>query len=461
MEITQQDVKAAIQDFLIEQMQKKLEPEQKKLDKAQQSNNQDDISQTNQKIIEIKNKYRLKEWIPKDACRMARQIRFGTHISKGVHPDSKGDNINFKTSAPLPYALVGSQTLEQLELDANGNAAALPIAGFFNITIDEAQNIKLLDLIQRNHSSIKGVFSPDPVESDRYQEIFTDVLKNRVEKPTSHELNKQILWPLSENAPAENNYYCLIPLYPSALTHAVFQNINQLRFSDENKQARENRSKKNVTQQPYLSINDLAVTKIGGANAQNAGRLSAAQMGRNFLLPSLPPSFKQRQAFTLNKNQQTIFNKMLRYRCRQSLNEIFNVVKSDKNTVDVRDLRKQELDLILAEIMAVAQEIQTHLPAGWSREYQLDMTEKYWLDPSRAKLEDEEDFAAQREKSEWVRIIQDKFALWLNAILRKQFPTHHYDFGDPEHIEWFREMREAIKASQRAGESLFEGVFVL
>ena len=461
MEITQHDVKSAIQNFLIEEMQNKLEPEQKKLDKAQQNNKQDEIAQTKKKIDTIKKKYSLEEWILKDACRMAEHIRFGTHISKGVHPDSKGNNVNFRSSAQLPLWLVGSQTQEQLELDANGNAAVLPVARFFNITIHEVQNIKLQDLIQENHPSLTGAFSTNSIESDRCQKIFREALENKVKNPVTHELNKQILWPLSDNAQHENRYQCLVPLYPSGLTHAVFRKINQLRFSDENKQARENRSKKNVTQQPYLSINDLAVTKIGGANPQNAGRLSAAQMGRNFLLPSLPPNFKQRQFFTLHKNQQTIFNKALRYRCRHSLDEIFNVVKSDKNIVDVRALRKQELDLMLAEILSVAKEIQTNLPVGWSRDYQLDMTEKYWLDPSRAKLKGEEDFATQREKSEWLQAIQNKFALWLNAILQKQFPKHRYDFGDQEHIEWFREMREAIKASQRAGDSVFEGVFVL
>src|SRR5690606_19190375 len=214
------------------------------------------VAVINESLAKLREKYSLEVWMQDAAERMAGQLRFGTHISKGIHPDSKGDNLNFQADKPLPDGVVGSQTLTSLPVDANGNAAALPLAAFFEAWVDEVKGIKIRTLIQAQHPAIEKALSADDEKSKAYVEHFRAALINPVDSPATHERNKQLLWPL-ENSITEDSYCAIVPLYPSALTSQFFSKINNARFSDENKQARESRKKKPAEHQAYLSIPDI------------------------------------------------------------------------------------------------------------------------------------------------------------------------------------------------------------
>jgi CRISPR-associated protein Csy1 len=298
------------------------------------------------------------------------------------------------------------------------------------------------------------VFSTNPATSDEHAKRFKVALDNVLEKPVTHERNKQTLWPVG-SAISENSYVALVPLYPSALTHQIFQKINQLRYSEENKLARDNRKKKTAEQQAYVSIPDMGVTHLGGTKPENVGYLSSKQRGRNFLLPSLAPVLASEKTLRLGKSQDSLFGPRLAGVCRFGLNQLYDVVNARKNVVSVRDERKEALDFILVAVFKQAEHIQSTNPPGWSKDYQLTMPEKYWLDPGRAELEGEEAFQQARNSSDWQQAICERFALWVNARLQKKFPNQLIQFGDAQYTEWLREMEQAIKASQRAGREVF------
>jgi CRISPR-associated protein Csy1 len=450
-EISSKQVREAIAEFLQAQLYKKLEPELKRLEKAEKDNKADVISAVEEAISKLRERYTQDNWMDNAANKMAGELNFGTHIAKGVHPDSKGDNVNFREGRNLPEGLVGSQTLGNLALDANGNAASLPLASFFNVVVDEVSGVSLRDLILQDHVALEGVFSSKPEVSKAHQTKFKAALSNEQSQPSTDERNKQLLWPSTENAAHTNGYTSLIPLHPSALTHAVFQKLNGIRYSETNKEARDNRKKKTAEQARYVSISDLAIKKLGGTKPQNISQLTSGQGGRSYLLPSLPPELKPQREFSLSRNQTTIFNSSLRYQCYLGLQQLFIVVKSVKNTAEWRDQRKEALDIILAEVLGLAANVQAQYAAGWSKDYQLDMAEKYWLDPKRAEIEEEDVFAERRANDDWIKIIEQNFSLWLNDILKRKFPNKKYEFADAEYTEWVREMRDAIKASQRTG----------
>jgi len=454
-EISSNQVRDAIAEFLQVQLNKKLEPELKRLEKAEKDNDADAIHAIKEAILKLREKYALDSWMANAANKMAAELNFGTHIAKGVHPSSKGDNVNFRDERELPIGLIGSQTLGSLALDANGSAASLPLASFFNVLVDENSGHTLRDLILQNHAALAGAFSTTPENSKAYQAKFKAALSNEQSQPSTDERNKQLLWPSTENAAQTNEYTTLVPLHPSALTHAVFQKLNGIRYSEANKEARDNRKKKTAEQAPYVSISDLAARNIGGSNAQNVGRLTAGQGGKNYLLPSCPPELKPQREFSLSKSQSTIFNNSLRYQCYLGLQQLFIIVRSVNNTVEWRDQRKEAIDIILAEILGLAAKVQRQYVAGWSKDYQLDMAEKYWLDPQRAGKDGEEAFTQSRLGEDWTKTIEQNFSLWLNDILKRKFPNRKYEFADAEHTEWVREMRDAIKASQRAGQGVF------
>ncbi len=183
------------------------------------------------------------------------------------------------------------------------------------------------------------------------------------------------------------------------------------------------------------------------------------QGGRNYLLPSLPPPSISKnddnESFRPSKFAKSIFAKPLKYQCQKDIRYVFEVVEDSRNIVEVRDKRKRALDVMLQTIFSLAEYMRTSLPSGWSKDYELNMAEKYWLDPMRADLEGEEEFAQVREQGEWIKEIIDNFASWLNALLKEEFPQHKNDIADEEFIEWEREIEDMKKQYQRVGKGVF------
>lgn len=452
-DVSKAQFKTAIQAFLSAQLDKKTLTSKKQLLKAQENNDHEKAAQLQNKIEAEVYKFQKETWMKNAAEKFTQQLTFGTHISKGIHPDSKGNNIIFE-GEQLPEGILGSQNINSNLLDANGNAAALPLAGFFAWPTNES-GVLIRDLIKTSHHSIKGAFSDDPTLSDEYQELFTNALLSNIDTPKAHERNKQLLIPINAQDCSDDSYHCLIPLYPSVLTHTFFHSLNQLKFSDENKAARDNRFKKKAEQKPYVTLSDIAVTQLGGTKPQNISQLMSQQSGRNYLLPSLPPTFERNKTLNINKHTNSIFEKQLSYQIRKPLDALFNLVQTNYNNVKIRDTRKSVLDSILFQLMAVADNIQRNKQAGWTIDFSLNHHEKLWLDPHRGELEEQHSFAEDRENLEWREVIATRFANWLNASLKEKIKHLKYDFGDPEHAEWKKEINEMIAESQRFGKEVF------
>ena len=452
--ITNDQVKDAVSKFLTEQYEKKAAPELKTLEKLDSDKDAARIAETNASLNKLKEKYQLETWMQDAALRMAKQLRFGTHISKGVHPDSKGDNVSFINGETLPDGFVGSQALAKLDMDANGNAAALPLAAFFDAPVNESGSIRIRDLIQRQDPALEGAFSKDEQISSQYVRHFKSALDGELKTPITDERNKQLLWPL-EGATSEDGYIVLVPLHPSALVHQVYQRVTEIKFGEKNRKAKKIKDSSNE-RLPYLSMKDLATINIGGSNAQNAGKLTVKQNGKNYLLPSLPPIFKSNQSFRVSDSQTTLFDRKLAQTCWMGLSQLYEVILEEKSTVDVRDARAIAVDILLADILNLAEQIQQTSPPGWSKDYSLSMPEKCWLDPGRAALEGQEDFAKQRSTHNWQKQIAESFALWLNDRLKARFKNLASQFGDAEFYEWKKEFEDAIGVSKRSGQEVFE-----
>ncbi|OCG77700.1 type I-F CRISPR-associated protein Csy1 [Gilliamella sp. Occ4-3] len=456
--ISWQDIRKVILDFLQQRLanNSNYKTETSKLEKAKKLGDQVAVNEAQQKLDELAKRFEFEAWMEDAAIRRISWLIIATHLSKGIHPSSKACNANYNTQIKPNNLnnLVSSATVNSLPFDASG-AAALDIFGLLNQVVKN--DITILQLIINNHSAVQEALSDDKNKSALYLENFQQLLRDNWSDAQASELNKQFFWPNSEEtylSQHENNYRLLIPLHPSALCHLVYQKI-QTRFSEENKNARELRKKKNVEHQPYFSFHDLAVVKLGGSNAQNASQLIGSQMGRNFLLPSMPPIFQKSQFPSISKQQETIFNHTLQYFCRFGFKLLFDMVESPKNIVEERDDRKDALAVILSLLLKFARYIQTTQPAGWSRDYSLNFNEKLWLDPQRAQLENEEEFKKLYEQGDWQQSLEKRFATWIQNALKEKFKNFKQQFADPEFSEWRREFNAAVKASQRKREGIF------
>lgn len=446
----------AVTSFLDSQISKKTETEQKQLEKAQANSDLDKIASLNKKIEETRLKYDASVWLDAAANKMAKQIKFGTHISKGIHPDSKGDNVVFHKDTHPADTLAGSHSIDVSYTDANGNAAALPLAAFFEHAITD--HVTVRDLVLSDNKHFIDSLSEDENIAATYHQAFKDALLNTITSPSSHERNKQLLWPTNTdtaNNVDELNYHNIVPLYPSVLTHEVYKAINQIKYGEENKAARDRRKKNRGEQSAYTTLSNTAQINLGGTKPQNISLLTSRQGGRSYLLPSLPPVMQRTYRFNLSKAAKTIFSKQLEYQCRDALTEFAGTATIQANNVHIRNSRKFAIDRIIHTLFSVAQDIQSNQAAGWSIASNLDYSQQLWLDPQRSDLEDQVDFNTDRLTINWHSDIVHQFSIWINAFVMREVPALKTAIGDSEHLEWQREIEAMASMYHRAGKGVF------
>ena len=220
--ITSAQIKTAIQAFLQAQYDKKTEKEQKQREKAVTTNQFEEAEKLQTYLDEMKEKYHPTNWL-REAQKMAQHVQVGTHISRGNHPSSRGDNVRFQREVTHDY--VGTHTVQSVLLDANSPRGAidLPVVSFFEWQVSET--VKMRDLIAAQHPALTNCFDDDIAISSEIQQAFFDCLNNQFTQANTHERNKQILWAIHEH----EQYHTLVPLHPSVLTHEIYHRINQWR----------------------------------------------------------------------------------------------------------------------------------------------------------------------------------------------------------------------------------------
>lgn len=458
--ITTQDIRKTIVDFLQQRLlnNSHYKVAMNTLNKAVEEDDLASINEAKTNLIEITKKFELETWMEDAATRRIFWISIATNLSKGIHSSSTGTNININILEPVKEQdFVSSYTVKHLPLDCSGNAAALDVFSLIN------QNIKcdltLLDLMLKDHPAVVNALSDDKQKAKVYYDNIKSVMSNDFTNPKSSELNKQFYWPndkLTYLSQEQDDYRLIIPLYPSSLTHIVYQKI-QTRFSEQNRLGRKSRSKKDDLRFPYFVFKDLSIVKLGGRNPQGVSQMQSSQGGHNYLLPSLPPIHTSTNPLRITKLQTTIFGSSLRARCRHGFDVLFEVIKTPYNNVNIREKRKsQAMRFILSQFFNTAKKIRNTYPAGWTIDYRLSLNQKCWLDPKRAELPDQLEFKKTLQESDWLDKIQTEFAIWINAEIRKQFKDIANQFATPESNEWQREFEKAVAKSKRRKEGLFD-----
>lgn len=455
--ISWQDIRKAITHCLAKFNSKEYEDLLSKLEKARLLEDINEIAKYELQIKELSKDFKFDIWIENFINEKVKGISVVTHSGKGVHSEIKHCNVNYIIQAKTESQhYISSATPQKLSFDCTNDAAkSTSVFKFLNQIVKD--NITVFDLIIKDSSEILKSLSDDNQKANLYLTTLKKAIFTDFECPNVSELNKQVFWPNSHEcyfSQQDSNYRLLIPLYPNSLCYEVYQKV-QTRNSDENKKARIQRSNKDVEHNSYFSINDLAVVKLGGTKPLNVSQLNQLQNGRNYLLPSIPPKFKQSQFPSIGKQQKTIFNHSLQYLCRFGFQLLFDMVEAPNNIVEERDNRKDAFELILNGLLQFANHIQTTLPAGWSRESFIDLSQKIWLDPKRVELEGEEDFKERYEQGEWLFNLKEQFAFWVQTILKDKFDNIKEQFADPEFREWCHEFGAAVNASKRKGEVIF------
>jgi len=391
---------------------------------------------TEDKHKEICDKFQQDAWL-EDAARRSTQLKVVTHTLKAIHPDARGTNLYCHPRQLGRNDFVGSHILaDDFAADVVGNAAALDVYKFLRL---EYEGKTLLEWLEAGDADILAALSPDREKSATWAKTFCGMLQNS-STLSSHSLAKQIYWLVGEDPVQDAHFHLLAPLYASSLAHKIYQTVQEDRFGETAKQAREARKKNLWDDGESRDYRNLAEQKIGGTKPQNISQLNSERRGVNYLLPSLPPAWKSRPVRP--PRGKSFFNSFERRKETAELVKKLKIFLESKFSVDnnkaIRDKRDSLLRKIIDAFMKYTLELRS-LPPGWSREAGclLPPEEKDWLDPVANEPEAADGLETPVNLME--AIIQ-RFANWLNAKVGENLPM-----GDVEHAFLAGVLEEALE----------------
>jgi CRISPR-associated protein Csy1 len=390
------------------------------------------------KRTEVISQHQPSAWL-EDAARRVQQIQAVTHSLKPIHPDARGTNLYVEPRTLPPLAELGSHALgERFVGDVVGNAAALDVYKLLKL---EVNGRSLLTALLAHDADALAALHTDPAQAEKLRDAFVSLTQPRAEGPSSHTLAKQLYWLTGTDACDDARYTLLAPLYATSLAHAVHAQVQEDRFGEANKAARQARRERKMHDGVFHDYPGLAVQNMGGSNKQNLGLLNVARGGKNFLLSSLPPQW-QASAVRLPVHAASVFDRLFiaRPEVRRTVRALRVFLESEPDPIlATRERREELLDTLVDELVSLAAELQQILPPGWSRDDErfadLHRSEQLWLDPLRAEQPDEADFASEWLQMDWPAAVGQRFANWLNAQLRGKLPV-----GDAEARAWQKEL---------------------
>ncbi|WP_153076425.1 type I-F CRISPR-associated protein Csy1 [Paraburkholderia bonniea] len=397
-------------------------------------------------------------WL-KDAARRVKQIQAVTHSLKPIHPDARGTNLYVEPATLPTLNELGSHALgSNFASDVVGNAAALDVYKLLKLV---AGGRSLLQALTANDASALQALSDDPAEARSCRDALVGLTAAREAGVSSHVLAKQLYWLTGDDATDNAQYHLLLPLHATSLAHAVYEEIQDARFGEANKLARQARREGAPHDGVYREYH-VAVQQMGGTKPQNISQLNSERRGNNYLFASLPPIWKIQHS-SLPAYVPSIFTRTFgaRVSVRATLHKLTKFLQSNPPpNMTTREKVRNRIDQLADEMVIYAGEL-LQFPGGWSRDAAFDDLadhEKLWLDPLRCELPEEGEFAGRWEFMDWPAKVGNAFALWLNEQLRKQ----SLDAGDAGLREWrrvllgedhawvqqLRQLRERLNAPQ-------------
>lgn len=402
-----------------------------KLDKLK-----DDEDDKRQKLIED---HRRENWVA-DAARRVAQIQLATHTLKPLHPDARGTNIYLDKALCADADLVGTHVLADNRTDdVVGNAAALDVFKFLKLSHNGSN---LLARALQTDAALAKALHDDLSQSRPWLEKFADIVQPLC-APSSHTLAKQLYFPL-----ADGSHHLLAPLYPTALVHHWYKTLEDARFGEASKAARQASKEQRDHPHGYQEYKNLVVQNFGGTKPQNISQLNSERRGEAFLLASRPPDW-QNQGLTPPTKSASVFDRFgpfVKQRHVASmvrdLRTYLDARRDMTSTMQIRDERADRVDDIVDALITYQDTIRSHAP-GWSlvSTCRLDKVECLWLDPDALEAEglDEEGDTADTDLADWPKVIGARFATWLNAAIS----TKRNPMGDEEHSAWKQVMHRA------------------
>ena len=372
------------------------------------------------------------------------QIQLASHLLKPTYPDGKvrmTSNLNIMFSRLPKQLCLGSHVLQdEITRDTTGNGAYVTkiyeLVQCLELSFEgrslrewlieeDAEVMTALGCIGENGSAVLGA--------------LIRVHEDRCPRPSSHSNAKQLYWQVGQDAHDDASYHLLAPLFPTSLVHRVYQQLQDDRFSEEAKAAREARRNGTHHERPVREYPQMAIQKLGGTKPQNISQLNSERRGDNCLLASVPPIWKSAAVRPL-LNINSLFKV---YGRRPEVKEEVAALreflkKNPPANMDTRQRVRKGVQRLVDEMLVFQAELLT-LEPGWSQaeDCNLSAAQRIWLDPDGQQPES----TAQEDVADEVAA---DFARWFNNQLRDPLLV-----GDPEFLEWRKLAKEQFAAHER------------
>lgn len=394
--------------------------------------------------LEAASKYEYGTWLA-DAARRVGQIQAVTHVLKATHPDARGSSLHVVPDTLPQHREIGSHLLgEDFAEDVVGNAAALDVFKFLKTEVDGR---RLLDWMQEEDADLKSALSDDDAIATEWMSAFASLVRPAAE-PTTHPMAKQVYWLVDDDPLDDTQYHLLQPLFSSTLAHAVHADIQDARFGEANKEARQAFREKKPSDAPYRDYRNLVARKLGGTKPQNISQLNSERGGVNYLLASLPPPAWQPSGLNLLK-QESAFEGLIWFGgMRELVRALSDFLGGEPDATMETRQHREILERAIAQEMAMfGAAVRGQYTAGWTRHVQCDLPryQQLWLDPDRVELplrddpqqwSDDVDFNTAYDLGNWADEVAAGFGDWLNARLHA---AGLVDVQLPERRYWARQ----------------------
>lgn len=245
---------------------------------------------------------------------------------------------------------------------------------------------------------------------------------------------------VGSDASANEDYHLLAPLYATSLAHAVYQDVQDVRFGEANKEARSARRESKGHEGVFRDYPQLAVQKLGGTKPQNISQLNSERGGNNYLLASLPPSWRSRVREPWGIC--SVIDEVLLHRdgVKPGIKAFLDFLLTDPPAnADTRNRVDGYVAALIDELVLMGAELQSDWAqaygATWSADTRCKLVsaEQLWLNPQRA--EKDADFNTLWQAMDWPAQIGHRFGNWLNGQLAGKLPV-----GEAEHRQWKKEL---------------------
>lgn len=388
---------------------------------------------------EAASKYEYATWLA-DAARRVGKKRAATHVLKATHPDAKGSSLHVAPAYLPQHAEIGSHLLcSRYALDMEGNTATLDLLKLCMVEVDGK---RLIEWMRAGDADLRDALSDDREQASGWMRTFASLVREEAQAST-HPLAKQVYWLIGDEPGDDAQYQLLQPMFSSSLAHAVHADMEDARFGEVNKQARQAFRDQKPADLLYREYRNLMVRKLGGTKPQNISQRNIERRGVNYLLASLPPiAWKSREFANLLKRDSILGSQhtALLYfgEIRSVTHELADFLKSNPEAnEDTRNRVKRLAQAVASGLVDFGVAVRGSRQPGWTRdpECSFPLCEKLWLDSERRDLSVRDDpehphwndddviFNDAYDRGEWVDEVAERFGRWLNQQLRDRSDT--------------------------------------